>query len=248
MCVNYSVFECNASDSVEKCISCVVDGITYDITVSMDSEGKKVITVENDKERSKSVMYYDQKNSTIESLSFNKHGHLDDSIACIVDENELVIGTRSRTVAKAAASISYGKVTKTPNDFGTQYWYCTGSSGTKQYTKIGCKATYLIRTDDLSSDNKAMVKEYRDAVRSCKSNYDKGDAALIGTGVASGVIVGMIICNVAFPPSVIVTIVLAAVGGGGAVVTAVNYLIDAHSDYTLAVDDYAMIKGLGTKL
>lgn len=90
-----------------------------------------------------------------------------------------------------------------------------------------------------------MVKEYREAVRSCKSNYDKGDAALVGTGVATGV---MVICNIAFPPSVIVTIVLAAVGGGGAVVTAVNYLIDAHSDYTLAVDDYAMIKGLGTKL
>ncbi len=63
-----------------------------------------------------------------------------------------------------------------------------------------------------------------------------------------GVIIGLVASNVAFPPSVIVTIVVAAVGGGGSVIGCVNSLIDSHDYYKDAADIYITIRTYGTKL
>jgi len=243
--IQTSTMNCYASELTNNKIVCDVDGVTYVIESIQDNTDDRVIKVTNNVDEKEAFIRYNPQNSTVCTQTYERGNALLSSVSYEINGNQ----TDTEDFSSMSRAISYASVVKTPSDIGkNRYWYCTGSDGKKQYTKIGCIATYKIRTDTLNSANKALVKEYRDAVRSCKSNYNKADAALIGTGVGAGVIVGMIICNISFPPSVIVSIIVAAVGGGGSIILGINYLIDSYNDYQVVKDTYAVIKGLGTKL
>ena len=118
----------------------------------------------------------------------------------------------------------------------------------KTYLKIGCKATYRIRTDNLADNKEKKCDSYVNAIKKCNSSYYKALAYSGGSGALFGIIIGLVAANVAFPPSVIVTIVIAAVGGSGGVTECVLSLISCHDYYKDAADIYITIRTYGTKI
>lgn len=147
-----------------------------------------------------------------------------------------------------AQAIKYGSKTKSAEWKDSIFWYQTGNNGSKTYLKIGCKATYRIRTDNLSSTKDKKCDKYMSAVKSSKSHETKAIAYAAGTGVSIGVITGLILANVYFPPSTIVTVVFGIVGGGASVYNAVEHCVDSYEKWLDAKDYYNTIKSYGTKL
>lgn len=145
-------------------------------------------------------------------------------------------------------AITYNSTTKTPSDFGDRYDYAYGSEGAKTYLKIHCKNTYQIRTDTLSDAKEAKCDAYTSSIKKCNSSMAKYRVGTVGSGIATGVLVGLIIVNIAFPPSVIVTIIVAAVGAATGYTAAIYCLIDSYEYYRDAKDLYVTIRSYGTNI
>ena len=141
--------------------------------------------------------------------------------------------------------ISYNS--KTTEKWDDKYWYRYGSKKKKSYLEIGCKAKYLIRTDNLSDKKEAKCTKYTDSIKKCNSNYNKAMACAGGSGIMFGGIVALVAANVTFPPSVIITIVVSAVGGGGSVIACVKSCIDSYDYYCDVKDYYVVIRTYGKK-
>ncbi|MBR3785921.1 MAG: hypothetical protein IKJ77_05905 [Firmicutes bacterium] len=146
-----------------------------------------------------------------------------------------------------AQGISYGKKTNSATWDDTKFWYQTGNNGKKTYLKIGCKATYRIRTDNISSARDKKCENYMKAVKSSKSYETKAIAYLSGTGISIFAIEVAILANAAFPPSTIVTIVC-GLFNGVAIYKAVDNMVDSYEKWQDARDYYNVIKTYGTKL
>lgn len=133
-----------------------------------------------------------------------------------------------------------------------KYSYTYGSEGAKSYLKIKCVATYLIRTDNLSQTKDDNCDDYSNYILQCNSAYKKFEVASAAGGFATGFIIGILIgvvaVNIAFPPSLIVTLAIALVGTFTGITTAIYYLIDAEEYYNKAKNKYVTIRTYGTKL
>lgn len=147
-----------------------------------------------------------------------------------------------------AQAITYNSKTKSAKWKDLTYWYQTGQNGTKTYLKIGCKATYRIRTDNLSSTKDSKCDKYMSAVKSSKSHENKALAYAAGAGISGSTIVALVIANATFPPSTIVTIVFGVLGGGATVYNAITHSVDSFEKWQDAKDYYNIIKTYGTKL
>lgn len=160
-----------------------------------------------------------------------------DETAPLTDENNI-----------EAQKIKYNSKTKCIWNQKNSYYYQSGSNKEKTYLKIGCKANYRIRTDNLSDKKEKKCNAYQSAIKKSNSYYRKGYAYLMGTGIPVGMVIGLVAANVAFPPSVIVSIVVATVGGGATVYKSVTAFANSKEKYCDAKDYYAVIKTYGKKL
>lgn len=145
-----------------------------------------------------------------------------------------------------AQSISYSQPVRI--QIRGKYYYQSGIEKTKTYLKIGCNYNYRIRTDNLSDAKDKKVEAYKTSIKKSNSYNTKGYGYLVGTGISATVILALIIANATFPPSVIVSIVVAAVGGGATVYKAIECYVDSYEYYLDAKDYYDTIKAYGTRI
>ena len=114
--------------------------------------------------------------------------------------------------------------------------------------KIGCKATYRIRTDNLSDAKEKKCDAYISAVKVSRTYEKKALAYASAAGVSGTVIIALVLANATFPPATIVTIVFSILGGGATIHNAINYTIDSFEKWQDAKDYYNTIKSYGTKI
>lgn len=224
------------------------NGVTYTITQLSDSDGYDFIVTTDDSKDKVEVNFHDDsliiKEFDYEGKSLLGKEQYDIS-KDVIDISDHIGNVENTEDASAQAKINYGGKTTVTWD---KHWYCYGSEPGKSYMKIGHTATYRIRTDTLSSKKEKKCDNFANAIKKSNSHYNKALAYAGGSGVLLGIAAGLVAANIAFPPSVIVTIVLSAVGGGGSVVCMTNSLIDSYDYYKDCKDLYAVIKGYGTKL
>ncbi len=143
-----------------------------------------------------------------------------------------------------AQGITWNK--KTYEHWNNDYWYKKGNSGSKVYYQIGCVAKYRIRVDN-SKKNKKTLDKYASKIKSCNKNYALALAASAGTGIGLGTVVGLVIANGAFPPSIMVDVVVAILGGG-TVASLVKCTVNAYCDYKDIKDIYIDARACGSKI
>ena len=114
--------------------------------------------------------------------------------------------------------------------------------------KIGCKATYRIRTDNLSSTKDKKCDKYISAVKSSKSYENKALAYASGTGITGSAVIAIALANATLPPTALISVVSLTLGGGATIYKAVTYAIDSYEKWQDARDYYNTIKAYGTKL
>lgn len=225
-------------------------GITYYVQQS-HSKYKTKIKITTDNNLDYTEISIDRMNNTISSTSYDYRNNglfgtkKYSSTRQTIDYSDFASQPADALILQA---ISYNSTTKTNSAWGTQYDYAYGSEGTKTYLKIHCNYTYQIRTDNLSTDKNAKCDAYTTAIKKCNSSIAKYYAGVSGAGIATGVLVGLIIVNIVFPPSVIVSIIVAAVGGTAGYVTAIYYAIDSYEYYRDAKDLYVTIRSYGTNI
>lgn len=163
---------------------------------------------------------------------------------------EVVCGDATAEKSKNvwAQAISYASKTKSAKWKDTTYWYQKGNNGKKTYLKIGCKATYRIRTDNLSDAKEKKCDAYISAVKVSRTYEKKALAYASAAGVSGTVIIALVLANATFPPATIVTIVFSILGGGATIHNAINYTIDSFEKWQDAKDYYNTIKSYGTKI
>ena len=206
--------------------------ITYAKTYSEDMQQMSIISYDGEIINSDSYVY----NSEIGEY---EKQHLE--LVCEED----VTGSGNKVWAQA---ISYSSKTKSAEWKDTTYWYQMGNNGKKTYLKIGCKAKYNIRTDNLSSAKEKKCDAYRSAVKTSRSYEKKALAYAAAAGVSGTTIIALVLANAAFPPSTIIIIVFGVLGGGATVYNAINYTVDSFEKWQDAKDYYDTIKSYGTKL
>lgn len=209
-----------------------------------EKDEKKYVTAYSQDQSLISVICVDGEIVTSKVYSYDPEcqEYIEQTMVLDIDQQKLSENTVS------AQKIKYNSKTSCKWPGKPSYYYQTGTSGKKIYLKIGCKANYRIRIDNLSSSKSKKCTSYKTAVKKSKSNYSKGIAYLAGTDISLGVVLGLIVANATFPPSVIVSIVVGTIGGGATVYKAVNCLVTAYEKYQDAKDYYAIIKTYGTKL
>lgn len=232
---------------VKKCFAATVktiesNGVKYQVTYSISGNNYDITTENLSTKATANVdLNIKTKKGTITNTTYASNGK-----AVIVrtdyDGNSIV--------EKASSDISYDR--KVEIDMDRHYYYRNGTKGKKIYLKIGRKSdSYKIRTDNLSSGKKKNCKSYQNYIVNGQSDMNKGFLNCAAAGVSSALIIALVLANIAFPPSVIVDIVLAVIGGGGFVATitkAINNFISAYNKQQKAANVYNTIKTYGTKL
>lgn len=221
-----------------------VDGVIYYIS-SCEQDGENIVEVRTSNNDDYYTYKVDVQNQTIEyqTHNFQSEGNYE-TITEIIDTSVYAENIEDNSTQVSPLAIGYGS--KVECKMG-DYWYQSGSEGTKTYLKIGCKATYLIRTDNLSDAKYDKCESYKSNIRKCNSSYNKALAAVGGSSAILGTIIGIVLANIAFPPSVIITAVVAVFGSGAGYVAAANYAIDAQEYKDIAADIYITIRTYGTK-
>ena len=229
----------------------VVDSdITYNIKMCVYDESTKFV-VTNDSNKDYSEIVINTKDTIIESTNYTYEGktflgtELYDESEEEIDYSELEVEDDSSFDPQG---IVYENSVK--EKYKNDYWYAYGhgEQTAKKYLKIGCTATYRIRTDNLTSVKKINCDKYTTAIKNCNSRKKAGDDYAARAGLSAGLILGLVVANATLPPTVIITVVVAAVGGGAAVKNTVNAYIDAKGYYEEARDVYKIIRDYGTKL
>ena len=221
------------------------EGEKYIIEV-YDDGSKKIVRTYSDDGKYMSIMELNQNVVNIDTYIYENQKQCfinrDVKFTCSDDTD-----SSSEFIAQA---IKYGKKTNSATWNKKKYWYANGSKGKKTYLKIGQKASYRIRTDNLSNKKEKKCNSYRSAIKKSKSYWLKGAADLSGTSFTVGFIAGLIITNAAFPPSVIIDVVIAAIGAGSIplAVSGVKNLVNSYEKWEDTGDYYITIRTYGTKL
>ena len=227
----------------------VVDNnITYSIDL-LEYEETTRITVKNDSNKDFSEIVINKTDMVIESTDYTYEGttilgtDLYDE-----DEEEFDYSVDEDEAEYNPQGVIYDSAVK--EKYKGDYWYAygKGEKTTKKFLKIGCVAKYRIRTDNLTAVKKIQCDKYTTAIKNCNSSVKSGNGYAASAGLSSSLILGLVIANATFPPTVIVTIVVAAVGGGAAVKNATNAYIDAKGYFNELKSIYETIRDYGTKL
>lgn len=236
------------AENINKTYTVVEDGVTYTITeVSGDGEWNFMITSDDSKD--KTAIEISEEEIIVDEYEYSGKNIFGkdkfDKSEEVIDISEFTEEIEDFDNLQAQA-ISYGS--KTTEKIKKKFWYSYGNTGSKTYLKIGHTASYQIRTDNLSSSKEAKCNQYVNAIKKCNSSYLKALAAAGGSSAILGIAAGLVLANIALPPTVIITLAIAVVGGGSGMVAMINYLIDASEYYQTAKERYNIIKTYGTKL
>lgn len=227
----------------------VENDVTYSIKMSEYDESTRFV-VRNDANKDYSEVVINKTDLLIETTNYTYEGtnilgvDLYDE-----DEEEFDYGESEENSAYEPQGIVYSDSVK--EKYKNDYWYAYGhgEKTDRKYLKIGCVAKYRIRTDNLDTIKKIQCDKYTTAIKNCNSKVKSGNNYASVAGVSGALILGLVIANAAFPPSVIITIVVAAVGGGGeAVKNATNAFVDAKDYFEELKDYYVIIRDYGKKL
>ena len=93
----------------------------------------------------------------------------------------------------------------------------------------------------LKSSKKSTCDKYTSSIDTSANYYAKACVYSAASGVGIGVIAGLVAANIAFPPSVIITIVVAACGSGSSIIACVNALIDSNTYSNQAKNYFASV-------
>ena len=99
----------------------------------------------------------------------------------------------------------------------------------------------------MPSKKESNCTKYTNSIKKCNSSYNKAKATVFSSKLFVA-ISALVVANIAFPPSVIVTIVCAVLGAAGFVATTIYHLIDSYDYYSDAKDIYTIIRTYGKKL
>ncbi len=208
-----------------------VDGKKYVVTYSQDKTSMSVICLEGNTITTKNYTFdpvlQKYTEETVVLRTDDENG--------LIEQNDEVMAQKIKYNSKVVCKLH----NKSP------YYYQTGKEGKKTYLKIGCKANYRIRTDNLTTSKDKKCSAYQSAIKKCNSNRSKALASLVGTEITFVTLLALVVANISFPPSVIVTTVVSVVGGGTGVIKAVYATIDAEKNYQDVKDYYAVIKTYG---
>lgn len=220
------------------------NGITYYVQ-GIQSGNKIRIIVNTDKDLSYHEISIDKPSKTISSTTYDYNGKGFLGSPQYSKKSEIIDYSIYEDLAKSSVqlqAISYKSKTTEKWPTGNDYWFCRGTDGAKTYLKIGCIASYQIRTDNLTSTKFNMCEAYVNAILNCNVKVNIAMAA-DSFGIV-GCIAGIIAC--ALGP---VGVVVAACTFVAGCTTALAYtLIEAHGYYVQAKDKYNVIKAYGTKL
>lgn len=228
------------------------NGITYTVETREDS-----ITITQSNNETKTEVKVD--GSTIQNIRYvdtgrEKNGETvfqKDIQSIDIHENasDRITGIEAYTAAKAAKATKWNAVKK--EKYKKLYWYRTGhnSSTKRDYLRIGCKAKYQLRTDNMSSARTSQCNRYKNAIIGVNEKYRIVEKNLEGTGIGATAVIGLIIANILYPPSVVVSILLATVTGISTAVatTLISATSALKAKYEIVEDQYATIKVWGKK-
>lgn len=240
LCLGFSHIPVHAMENTDE-YTFTTDGVTYYMN-SHQEDKKNIIELRTSDNSDFYTYIVDVENQTIECQTYQ----LNDAGSYDVFSKLIDTSVYSNNLDSQVSPLAIGYGSKVECKMG-DYWYQSGSEGSKTYLKIGCKATYLIRTDNLSDAKYDRCESYKSNIRSCNSSYNKALAAVGGSSAVLGTIIGLVIANIAFPPSVIITAVISVFGSGAGYVAAANYAIDAQEYKDTAADIYITIRTYGTK-
>lgn len=242
-----SIFSVGAvtNNNVKKEYTVKEKGVIYTITVNSKANIKDVV-VKTNKTKDYERLLIDLKNNKIDKIDYRHNGVKQYSTKQTYNLNDIE-KSQSINQFNKKSKIKYNSITKTKWTFLQEYWYAYGSQGKKTYLKIGCKAKYEIRTDNLPSKKESNCTKYTNSIKKCNSSYNKAKATVFSSKLFVA-ISALVVANIAFPPSVIVTIVCAVLGAAGFVATTIYHLIDSYDYYSDAKDIYTIIRTYGKKL
>ena len=223
----------------------VVDGIEYTIS-TYNEDGITHVTVHQSNSQDYVDLSLSDDNEELVKKEYNYIGTDIFGDVKYDSSSEVVYLDNERTMDSEVEALGITWNSKTYEKWEGDYWYKKGNDGRKVYYQIGCTATYQIRVDN-SSSNKDACEKYSNEIKECNKHYVIGSAALDGTAFGVGFITGLIIANAAFPPSVIVDVILGIIGAG-AIGTAVVELVNAYSSYCNIKDYYVDARACGIKL
>lgn len=223
----------------------VIDnGITYYVK-AVEYSSKTKVTIKSNKNFVYSEMIIDKLNKTIDNAKYDYKGI--DLFGTVqygkISEKTIDYSgyDKIKENSMSLQAIKYKSKTYESWPLGNDYWYCRGTDSTKTYVKIGCIASYRIRTDNLSSNKFNMVEAYISAILSCNTAMNSAIAADV-LGVL-GCVAGIVVLG--GPLAVVIT---ACVFVTGCATALVYKAVDAYGYYCLVKDKYKAIKAYGTKL
>lgn len=246
MAINFSISAINAEASERGTfVTKTVDGVEYKIHTFIDNGINHVQVYKGDSQDYYEVYLSNDKEQLVQEeydyKGENFWGQEDYNVDIQVMD---LVNSDESNGDVTAQGISWNG--KTYDHWKKDYWYKKGNDGSKVYFQIGSVATYQIRVDN-NSNNKRTLEKFASAIKSCNQNQALATAAAAGTGVSMGVVMGLVIANAAFPPTIIVDIVVGILGGG-AVSSLVKYSVNAYSDYKDIEDIYIDARACGTKI
>lgn len=211
-----------------------VDGKKYVVTYSQDKLYMSMICLDGD--------IITTKNYTFDSIL---QKYIEETVVLQIDDEN---GLSEQNDEVMVQKINYNSKVTCKLHKNSPYYYQTGKEGKKTYLKIGCKANYRIRTDNLASKKEKKCAAYQSAIKKCNSYRAKTIGSLAGTGVSLSVLMALVVANIGFPPSVIATTVVSIIGGGPGIVSAVYAAVNAEEKFQDVKDYYAVITTYGKKL
>lgn len=212
------------------------DGFKYCIKTEIADNGNKVVSISSNKN---DIRYVETIDFLDESIKVDEYRGVDLLSTTIVSMEDLSGDNHVST------PFAYGSKVKEKSE--GKYWYQNGtktvSGKTKAFVKIGCIATYEINYTDASSKAQTAFDNYTSYLRKANTNYGKFQTACYALDMSAAAVGALILANIAFPPSIIITII-----GGGAALGMVNFYLDYHENFESMKEWYTKAKVYGKKL
>lgn len=219
------------------------------ITVTQSNNDTKTVIEINDEEII-STQYIDQGDNTFDKETVEIQ--LNEEAASVTMNEGIEAMESADAIATAATTSSSIKWNSTVKEkYKKKYWYRTGhnSSNDRDYLRIGCTAKYQLRTDNMTTYRVSQCNKYKSAINSVNTKYNKFSTYFSGTGISATAALALLVANVLYPASTLITIIMGAASGLTltAATNAVDKFIEMKGKYEVVKDQYETIKACGTK-
>ena len=245
---HYSANSMNVVMAKSKTMTQTVKGHKIKTTVK-DSGARTVLVIKKKNKRKISKISINANKTKITVVKFKyKKNKKTGKVICKKDKNTYNLSNTSNMTTQ---KISYDSKTKEWWTFDTwftyPYWYAYGNEGSKTYLKVGCKASYQIRTDNLAADKVKNCNKYTNYIDKCNKELLEASVAAGGISISTLVIVVAGASTVA--PEIVGAVIAAALAiDAGSAWECATSMINAYDYYKKAKNKYTVVKSYGTKL